>query len=112
MGPDPGNPKQLLIYIVEVANIGESSHRDVALSIQTPSGTRFQSSIDPPGVNPTRKSPDERQVDYQPIGELRGGERVSFQITVARQEDEIGDLLARATSDLQLMPVREDDRQR
>ena len=109
LGADPGNPN-FLIYVVEVWNVGEVNHRDVALSIQTPSGTRFQTSIDPGGVIPARTSPDGRQVDYEPIAELRAGDKITFQVTVAREAGQVGDFLARLTSDRLATPMMVDDR--
>jgi uncharacterized repeat protein (TIGR01451 family) len=109
LGADPGNPN-FLIYVVEVWNVGEVNHRDVALSIQTPSGTRFQTSIDPGGVIPARTSPDGRQVDYEPIAELRAGDKITYQVSVAREAGQVGDFLARLTSDRLATPMMVDDR--
>jgi hypothetical protein len=110
LGADVDDPN-LLVYVVEITNTGELTDENVRLQVQTPSGTRFQSSVDPPLVRPIRRGADGRQVDYAPIATLRPSEMVSFQIKVSQVAGErLGDFLARVVSDRHPDPIVADDR--
>jgi uncharacterized repeat protein (TIGR01451 family) len=99
----------LLEYIVEVTNRASQDDHNVALSIETPEGTRYFNSYNPPQIEAFRTTPDGRQVDFLPISTLRPGETMPFRVLVRQEAATIGNFKVQAKSDLNPNTVVRDD---
>ncbi len=69
------------------------------LTIETPTGTTFANSLNPPQIQINRVSSDNRTVDFLPIATLRVQESAKFRVVVNRQRSPVGQFRAKVTSD-------------
>jgi uncharacterized repeat protein (TIGR01451 family) len=99
----------LLEYVVDVTNRANQDDRNVTLSIETPPGTRFYNSSNPPQIQTFRTSQDGRLVDFLPISTLRPGETMSFRVLVRQDQLDVGRFVAQVKSDLNPNNVISDD---
>ena len=100
----------LVEYVVDVTNRANQNDYNVALTIQTPAGTRFADSTNPPRVQTINVSPDGRQVEFLPISTLRPGETTTFRVLVRQDAANVDQFTAQVKSDLNQTPVVADDR--
>ena len=101
----------LIEYLVEVTNRANRDDHNVTLSIETPEGTRYYNSYNPPQIEAIRTSPDGRVVDFLPIATLRPGEPMTFRVLVQPDRfDVTGTFKAKVKSDLNPNYVFDDDR--
>ena len=94
-----GDGQEKLTYYVEVINKGAVDESNVVLTIETPTGTTFANSLNPPLIRINRTSSDKRTVDFLPLATLRPQESAKFRVVVNRLRNPVGAFRAKVTSD-------------
>ena len=87
-----------LTYLVQVTNTGDEPEKDVVLMVETPEGTEFVTSLNPPMIRASRTSSDQRTVEFNPISTLRVDETAKFRVVVERDRASVGRFRAKVTS--------------
>ncbi len=93
-----GLDQEKLTYFIEIKNTRDEIEEDVVLTIETPPGTKFVTSINPPMIRAQRASNDKRTVEFLPIAALRPKESAKFRIVVRREQPTDGRFRAKITS--------------
>ncbi len=93
-----GSEEDSATYYLSLTNVSDEQQDKVVLTVETPAGTTFDTSLNPPMVRPVRISSDERTVEFLPIATLRPQETARFRLVVRRNQATIGTFRAKASS--------------
>ena len=94
-----GLDQDRLTYFVQVTNRGDEPEKNVVLMVETPEGTEFATSLNPPMIRAKRASSDKRTVEFSPIATLRVEETAKFRVVVEADAANVGRFRAKVTSE-------------
>ncbi len=86
-------------YYLSLTNVSDEQQEKVVLTVETPAGSTFAKSLNPPMVRPVRISSDKRTVEFLPIATLRPQETARFRLVVQRNQATIGTFRAKVASE-------------